>query len=275
MEFLQINTDLCLQDGHCAEECPARIITMNGGSKYPEAIEGAEENCIKCGHCVAICPNGAISVKDIRQEDCTPIKKDFEISANQVGQLIKSRRSIRSYKSKKVDKAILESLIEIARYAPTGSNGQQVEWLAINSPEKVNQCASATIDFLKNAEKTGHPIKDRFNLASIISRWESGHDVILRNAPALIVVHAPRKNGSAMIDCTIALSYLDLAASAFGLGGCWAGYFMVASSQSPEIAKSLNLPEGNIPMGALMIGYPKFKYHRIPPRNVAKVIWKV
>jgi len=37
--------------------------------------------------------------------------------------------------------------------------------------------------------------------------------------------------------------------------------------------EELKLPEGNISFGAMMVGYPKFKYKRLPLRNEAKIIW--
>jgi hypothetical protein len=49
---------------------------------------------------------------------------------------------------------------------------------------------------------------------------------------------------------------------------------MMAVSQSPELLKSLGLPEGHVCYGALMVGYPKNIYHRIPTRKEAQVIWK-
>ena len=67
--------------------------------------------------------------------------------------------------------------------------------------------------------------------------------------------------------CTIALTYLELAALPFGLGTCWAGFVQMAV-MSPSIQEFLNLPEGHQSFGAMMIGYPEFEYHRIPLRKM-------
>jgi len=274
MSLISINLDNCKQDGHCANVCPGKLISLDTLSKFPEAITGAEKNCIKCGHCVAVCPHEAISVTGIMVDDCAPILSENKTTENQIEQLVKSRRSIRNYKSTKVENEVLSKIIDIARYAPTGSNSQQVEWLVINSPEIVSEFSKKTIDFFRTIAKAGHPIAAKYNVDSIIKRWESGHDVIFRNAPALVVAHAPKINRSSSVNCTIALSYLDLVASTYGLGCCWAGFFMTATTQSPEIIQALDLPEGNVLMGALMIGYPKYQYHRIPPRKRAQIIWR-
>jgi hypothetical protein len=42
----------------------------------------------------------------------------------------------------------------------------------------------------------------------------------------------------------------------------------------PRLFEALGLPPGHLAFGAMMIGYPKFKYRRIPIRNRQKVIWR-
>jgi Fe-S-cluster-containing hydrogenase component 2 len=122
MKFLTIDPEKCAHDGICAAECPTKLIMMN--NKMPEAIEGAETRCVKCGHCIAVCPHGALSVAGIDNNECLPIKNELSVSVEQVEQLIKSRRSIRNYQNKKVERETLAKLIDIARYAPTGGNSQ-------------------------------------------------------------------------------------------------------------------------------------------------------
>jgi len=70
------------------------------------------------------------------------------------------------------------------------------------------------------------------------------------------------------------LTYLELAAPAFGLGTCWAGYFDVAANLWPPLKNALELPDGHTSFGAMMIGYPKYKYQRMPLRNQAKISWR-
>jgi hypothetical protein len=38
--------------------------------------------------------------------------------------------------------------------------------------------------------------------------------------------------------------------------------------------KALALPEDHISFGAMMIGYPKYKYHRLPLRKEPQIIWR-
>ena len=43
--------------------------------------------------------------------------------------------------------------------------------------------------------------------------------------------------------CIIALTYLELAAYAMGLGPCWAGYFMRASQSFSPLIRGIDLPK--------------------------------
>ena len=72
----------------------------------------------------------------------------------------------------------------------------------------------------------------------------------------------------------VALACLELAAPSLGLGSCWAGYFYVSAMFFPPMKEALQLPEGNGVYGAMMVGYPKYKYHRIPTRKITNVIWR-
>ncbi len=65
-----------------------------------------EENCIDCGHCVAICPKHALSHASIDSEQCIPVNSG-NISADNMEIFLRSRRSVRAYKRKPIEKETL------------------------------------------------------------------------------------------------------------------------------------------------------------------------
>lgn len=91
----------------------------------------------------------------------------------------------------------------------------------------------------------------------------------------MIVAHAEKDNRMAPSTCTIALSYLELAATFLGLGTCWAGYFNAAANTFAPMMAALGLPEGHQCYGAMMVGYPHFAYHRLPTRHPAHIVWRM
>ncbi len=202
------------------------------------------------------------------------MRKDRELTPEQTEQFLRSRRSVRLYRDKAVEPEKLARLIELARYAPTGSNSQQVKWLVVGSRENVKKISGMVIDFMRHMVESKQPIATSYRLDKLVEAWDAGYDIISRGAPSLVFAYAPKSYGVAQVDCTSALAYLDLAAPSLGLGCCWAGFIMMATGYYPPLQEELALPEGYAPFGVMMVGYPKYKYHRMPARKEAEVVWK-
>lgn len=273
MSLFTIDEKWCRKDGFCVAECPAMIIEMKRADSFPKPVEGAEERCINCGHCVAVCPHSALSLARMPIETCTPVKEDLALDPEHVEHFLRSRRSIRSYQDKPVERESIQKLIDMARYGPTGSNSQQVQWLVASSREEVVKLTDIAIDWMKSMVKAKNPMAEQFQMAGIIRAWKNGIDIICRDAPALVITHGPETYPVMTIDSTIALTFFDLAAPSLGLGTCWAGFFMAAASYWPALIEVMELPEGHKPFGAMMVGYPEHRFHRLPVRNDAQVIW--
>ena len=273
MELITVNPESCNQDGICAANCPAGIIALKEGS--PTTIEDADEICIRCGHCVAVCPTASLAHKDIPLEGCTPILKELGITVEQAEQFLRSRRSIRRYKDQPVDQAELAMLIDMARYAPSGHNAQPVEWLVLGDKAALRNLSKIVVEWMRWMLANMADIASSMHMDRTIARYENGYDVVLRDAPVVVVAHAHKENRVAPTACTIALTYLELGATAMGLGACWAGYFNAAATTFPPMKQALGLPHDHQAFGAMMVGYPKYRYQRIPTRKEPQVIWRL
>ncbi len=272
--LFSVDPEKCKHDGICVEACGRRLIHMADPEALPLPIEDAEEMCIDCGHCVAACPTGALSLQTMNPEECLEIQKELLITAEQAEQLFRSRRSHRTYKDKPVNRNILNRLIEIAGYAPSAHNYHPVHLTVIEDPAEVKRLAGLAIDWMRLMIKENPALAKTYQFAQIVKFWEMGRDPICRNAPHLVIAHANRDATMANIDCIIALSHIELAVLPLGLGATWAGFVMAAISFYPPMAEALGLPESHSPHGALMLGYPKFKFVRIPQRKPPSVIWR-
>ena len=274
MAFLTIDETKCKQDGICAAECPRRIITQKDGKSFPQVAEADEAYCMTCGHCVAVCPHGALSVAAVDIKDCPEIKGDLALSWDQATQFLRSRRSIRVFKKKAVDRETLKQLIETARYAPTASNAQNLHWTVIEGRDKLEALSQQTINWMKRVieDQPDSAAADYFR--PVVARWATGYDGILRTARTLIVASAPKESNNGLVDLSIALAYLELAALPLGVGTCWAGFLRGAMLATPELVESMGLPEGHTWFYPMMIGYPKFMYHRLPERKAPVIHWK-
>jgi len=274
MSLFTIDPKLCKRDGICVEECPARIIEIGKNGDFPSPVEKAEEICIHCGHCVAVCPHGALSLKTMRPGDCFPIRKETLPRFESTVEFLKSRRSIRAYKENPVKRGTLLTLIDVARYAPSGSNSQPVHWLLIEDKKEVKRLAALVIDWMRLMVKENPEVAVAGRFDRIVQAWDEGIDRIFRGAPHVVVAFGLKTLPAAQPACIIALTYIELAAYAMGLGPCWAGYFMRASQSFSPLIRALDLPEDHQVFGAMMIGYPKHHYYRIPLKDEPKITWR-
>ena len=273
MGLLIVDESKCNQDGICARECPMAIIRVKENETYPQLIPGGEQSCLICGHCVAVCPHGAMSHAQVSIEDCPPVNKKLAIDEARAIQFLRSRRSIRLFKDQPVEKENIKRLIEIARYAPTASNTQLVEWQVYTDKTKIQEIIRLSVDWMRSEiKKDPQTARDSY-MPMIVAAWDAGFDALLRSAPVLIVASAPEENSNGMVDLTLALTYLELAALPLGLGTCWAGLLQgVLLSWSP-LKEALGIPATHPHHYPMMLGYPTFKYRRLPARKAPKITW--
>ena len=185
MGLLMIDEGKCKKDGICVQECPMAIISQKDEDSFPELAPGGEGLCLVCGHCVAVCPHGACNHAQVPLDDCPPIEKDLVIDEARAVQFLRSRRSVRLYKDKPVEKEKVEHLIEIARYAPTGSNNQGVEWLVHTDGDQIRKLGQMAVDWIRGLiENNPEAVAAAPYLPLIVAAWDAGVDVVLRKAPA-------------------------------------------------------------------------------------------
>jgi len=146
-------------------------------------------------------------------------------------QVIKNRRSYRTFRDKMPEEEKIIKILNAARLAPTWANFQGVKYIIIRKSETVN--------------KIWHAIGQK-------SKFES--------APMFIVgIISPSDSGKNMngeeyygVDFGICFEHLVLAATEEGLASCWIGWF-----NEEKIKEILDIPEKYKVMGLTPLGYPK------------------
>lgn len=142
---------------------------------------------------------------------------------------LKTRRSVRSYKTDPVPREKVERVLEAARIAPSAANRQPWHFFVVT-------------DAGKRAA-----LKEAYG-----KEWCS-------SAPVVIVACARPKDAwkrsdgvnYAFVDVAIAFDHLILAACAEGLGTCWVGAFKPA-----ELRRVMNLPADLEPVAMTPLGFP-------------------
>jgi nitroreductase len=227
---------------------------------FPEEIP--ESRCILCGHCVAVCACDALTHDGLPEEDFLPMPSQWPSPAMMDGFLM-SRRSVREFKDRSVGKEVMEALLDVARRAPTATNSQLLHWIVIEDRARIRALSRETVNGT-GPNGVG---------PALLKQWEDGYDFVLRGAPTVVVVCAPKNYGWGKEDSAIALTFLELAAEARGLGACWTGYLARVAATHEPLRRLLSVPEGYVVCGGLMLGEGVYSYRAIPPRKPISVQW--
>jgi len=136
-----------------------------------------------------------------------------------------SRRSIRRYEKKEIPNDVLSTILEAGRQAPSAANRQPLHFIVVND------------DNLKKEFSKG--LFNRF----------------IKDSPVTIVGCA--KTGDiltgtwSIIDTTIALQNMVIAAWTMGVGSCWVGDF-----REVRVKQLLKIPEAWTVVALVSFGYP-------------------
>ena len=167
-------------------------------------------------------------------------------------EIIKTRRSTRSFKEIEVEKEKLDQIIEAARYAPSGGNNQSSHFIVIQNKQFLDELANiAQVEF-SNMEVTEDMYK---SLKSSILQSKKGNYVFHYLAPVLVVVCNKKGYGNAMADSACAIENMLIMANALDLGSCYINQ-LTWLSEHEVIRNKLNLNEDEVVCGAVAIGYP-------------------
>ncbi len=274
----------CIGCKACVDVCPARVFV--GADGVRAARPGG---CILCGHCVAVCPVDAVEHGGFDGQEFPPIPADARPDVDALVGFLRSRRSVREFRQKEVPREVLERLLDVARYAPTASNAQDVRFVVITDRERMMALSRRITRWLPVLERLarlpgvlawagrawGRKRLEGY-LASVEGFRETiraGGDPIFYSAPALIITHAHKKNAFGIENSAYATYHVALAAHAMGLGTCMIGFLTTASRYDPVVRHLAGIPKGHRMTTALVVGYPVHRYRRLVPRRLPRVTW--
>jgi nitroreductase/NAD-dependent dihydropyrimidine dehydrogenase PreA subunit len=293
MMFVTINQEKCKACGICEEVCPRHIpeVIQNGDRKITLISSQRVELCMACDHCVAVCPNDAIQVNGLGSRDYDAIK-ELTVDEDQLLTLMRQRRSVRRYKNKPVPLEIIEKILAAAHSAPTGTGQSSTGVIVIDNPKILANFSELVYELYEKLESgLQNPIARFFikrsagekrvrTLQEFVMpgmhwyiRWyrEGKSNEILRDCPTLMLFHSPLNEPVAAENCLIAAFHAILMAQVLKIGTCFNDLIPPACNRAPNIRKLLELPDDREVYASITMGYPKYKFNYIPPRNLAEV----
>ncbi len=279
--------DLCMR---CVNDCISGVWQIKEGEPTPVL----PELCNRCSHCVAVCPNAAINHDHLDLDQVRPIDKKY-IDPNTCRETIVTRRSVRQYLKKPVSVAVIKNILDLARYSPTASNSQHVEYIVVTDPaclksisEKVFAIGRRINDWSKTRPGKMvfrglklYPAMARLfekyidPMDAYIEQKNAGRDLILHHAPVLILIHAPVRSFFGSANCNIAAANIMNYAHSLGLGTCMLGFVTLSSRFNKSLNQLVGLPEKRKIHASLVLGHPKYEYTHTVSRKGPPVTWLV
>ncbi|MCX6347899.1 MAG: nitroreductase family protein [Candidatus Aureabacteria bacterium] len=285
----EIDITKCNGCGLCVKHCSAKVLGMRDKIVTVER----KDFCFACGHCGAVCPTEAISHPEARVESHLTVGPGPAVNPDAVLKLLRERRSVRFYRPEPLPREMLEKIIEAGRYAPTGSNSQNVHYLVFTDPEEIAKLKEITVSFMEKSfrlignkivafyagfiigRKSVEFMQDYIPAAmSVIESTRKGEDRAFWNAPAVILVHAPAWDSSSAFNCSAAINYCALRAHSLGVGVCFNGFLENSAKHDPKLKKFLGLPKDHRCFGAMTMGYQEVKFRRLVERRQPSVEWR-
>jgi nitroreductase len=177
--------------------------------------------------------------------------------------IIKNRRSIRSYHKEQVKDEELQTILDAAIWAPSAHNTQPWHFTVLQDPSLIEQIS----DLAKEA-MADSPIH-------WIARMGRRSSSIFYDAPTLIIVSGKKYekfNQDPAIDCAAAVQNILLTAELLNIGSCWIGLAAYFFRQTEKL-QMLNIPLGYEPFHAVCLGYKALHLHSIHgPKRKSEII---
>lgn len=261
--MIQIDKDLCIGCGLCVQDCISGYMKMENGRPAAPAA------CLQCGHCVAVCPQRAVSMPEYDMDDVTSCA--INLDADALLSSIKSRRSIRNYQPKKIEKEKLDNIVQAGRYTATAKNTQGCRFVLVQEElDAFKELVYRQIELAVQNEALpeGVPPVMQQQYPRFLGLRKQGVDFLFRNAPAVLFVA-----GNTPVDAALAAQNMELMAVAQGLGALYNGYLNYTIHLAPELKQWLGL-EDKASYVCMLLGYPAVKYVSTAPRKPADVVWK-
>ena len=166
---------------------------------------------------------------------------------NEILECIKTRRSVKKYKSSPIPEEALAAIVEAGTYAPTGRNMQTPIILAV----------------------TDKTMRDR--LSRLNAKILGANTDPFYGAPCVITVLADRSvlPTTYINDGSLVMGNMLIAAHSLGLGGCWIhrAKEMFECEEGKAILRELGIEGDFVGIGNCIVGYPDGEYPAVRPRK--------
>lgn len=180
---------------------------------------------------------------------------------------IPNRRSVRNYTPRKVEKELVEQLLNAAVQAPSASNSQPWAFAVIQDEKLLKEYSDRAKQYLLTVIDR-QPALEKYR--AMLANPEFN---IFYNAGTLIIIYSRPEGPSPQNDCALAAQNLMLAACGLGLGTCWIG-FAKTLLDLPELKREAGVPPEYTAVAPIIVGYPQGRIPQLKKDPPQIIYWK-
>ncbi len=286
----KIDQVTCKQCNSCILVCPNKIIEKQADGKVT-FNSGKTEYCFLCGQCMAVCANKSITIDSIGYGNEIVEYTRPLIDYKAVYNLLLARRSVRNFRTTPIPEEEIKKILNIISLAPFGAMHDEVEITVVSDKTVIDKALPLMSSFYDKLDKWMKNPLMRFMIKRKISIEKfntidkhlrpnlrrkhydisKGTDNITRNAPVIMIFHAPVSAEEHTEDSLIYLTYAAIAAHSLGIGATINGLIPAAINKTRELKQILKIPEKHEAITSIILGYPKVHYIYGITRNRIKV----
>lgn len=289
VQLHEVDRESCNGDGICVDICPENVLKIVEGKA--STVHDRVSDCIMCGQCVAVCPTESLHMPKLHTEDFTDLPK-LSFGYEDFLGFLKSRRSVRVFKEKPVERELVNKILTAAATAPMGIPPHSTEVLVIDKRVELKFLLETLVKEYSFMEKGfSHPLGRAFfrfvtgaekylvlkeyviDLARFANDayHKDGSDRYMYNAPVLMLFHGNRRAMSYEENAQLVCHHAMLAAVTLGLGTTIIGLIPPIVDRSRSLRERYGIPQKNKVVSSLILGYPKYKYRKSIRRDLAGV----
>ncbi len=166
--------------------------------------------------------------------------------------LVKTRRSIRRYKSQPVSKEDILKIIDAANWAPSAMNLQPWEFIVVSGEplEPLARSYKKVVEEFTSALTEDSEIMSNNEFVKFASHFGGAHAIIVVLTEASDV---PNEQKAHLESASAVMENLILAAADLGLGTCW---MTGPLRDEPSLRRILDIPPDKELVAVTPLGYP-------------------
>jgi NAD-dependent dihydropyrimidine dehydrogenase PreA subunit/nitroreductase len=277
--MIVVDKEKCIRCGSCVEICHEHCMALvDGDGDIGVRID--YELCSTCTQCIAICPEQALSWDHVAP---VAYEKTRLPSPQQLDELFKERRTIRTFTKDKIDRTLVEEIVGYGIYSPT--NNFALRAIVVDDEEIIRELDRIILQYTLRIYNLFYKPKIVFHLLKRLASatgylqakpklersLETGY--VLRDPAAIVFIAGDRRVPLSEASAQYALCNMILYAQVKGIGSRLWGPGQLFLDRRQAARERLGLQKHEHILGTLVLGHPAVRFQNKVEGKTLSIRW--